>query len=421
MARRLLSAACALLCLILAGDAQGPAPAQGGLAQLLRSSAAQDGLSALLASLGDERVPELFTALLELEAAPDGGAGGVAAAVREDLLRARGPALLRHLRALVWLPFVEPERRLGVSLLGESGAASEVRLLLELASTGAPAPTPGPLRAEFERSLLRVLARQAEGLQELPNLIALAPVDLLEGLVASAGALNSEAALQALGDALGARPAADQRILSEIGRLGSAVTHPVSPAVRQAVSRLLAAQDPLVQVAAMDAVASLGDVDAFPALIEILRHDRGLAAFADAALRRLSGKAFKGNARAWEAWYAGQVTWWKESSSAHLDAVASGDARAAAQALHDLGGQCLFRHELAKGLAPGLLREETELVLLVCSKLASLGSTTVVPELVALLDHDRPEVRAGAHRALCQITGRHLPADAASWLAYESP
>ena len=60
-------------------------------------------------------------------------------------------------------------------------------------------------------------------------------------------------------------------------------------------------------------------------------------------------------------------------------------------------------------------------MLLVCSKLASLGSACVVPDLVALLDNERPELRAGAHRALCQITGERLPADTASWLAYESP
>jgi hypothetical protein len=414
--------ACALLSLAAVPCSGTLPPAQGKLAELLRSSVAGDGLPALLMSLGDERVPEFFTALSELEERRplDPAGGRAAAAVRAALLQAHRSALLRHLRSMALLPFVEAERRLGVSLLGEGGAPDDVHLLLALAASGAPAPTPGLLRAEFERALLRVLARDPLGLQELPQLVAQAPADLLEGVVAAAGVLGSDAALESLVDALGVRPAADHRLLSEIGRIGAVVTHPVGASVRYRVSRQLAAADALVQVAAMGAVASLGDVDSFPALLEILRREPALAGFADDALRRLSGKSFRGDAAAWEAWYASQVAWWRDRSGGAFDTLASGDAGAAAEALHGLSGQCLFRHELAKGLAPGLRRAEPQLVLLVCSKLGGLGSTSALPDLVALLEHELPELRTAAQRALCQITGRDLPADAAAWRAYEA-
>ena len=55
-----------------------------------------------------------------------------------------------------------------------------------------------------------------------------------------------------------------------------------------------------------------------------------------------------------------------------------------------------------------------------CAKLASLRSPSSLPDLVVLLESEHPELRAAAQRTLCRITGRNLPADAASWLAYGS-
>jgi hypothetical protein len=128
----------------------------------------------------------------------------------------------------------------------------------------------------------------------------------------------------------------------------------------------------------------------------------------------MSGRVFRGNARAWDAWYADETAWWR-GARASLLRIDNRDPSVALEALHDVSGHRLYRHELAQGVAVALERPERELVLIACSILKSLESRAALPALVRGLDRPERELSDAILKTLQAVAGVAYPRDDPAW------
>jgi hypothetical protein len=128
-------------------------------------------------------------------------------------------------------------------------------------------------------------------------------------------------------------------------------------------------------------------------------------AVADAALKPIAGRDFRGDVVRWRTWYEAEERWWAEARTRVIDGLRSRAAAHNAQALNEVSEHRLFRRELELLLVERLAAEDPLLVSMACSALGRLGSRAGVHELGELTGHPDPRVADAAREALKRILG----------------
>jgi hypothetical protein len=349
------------------------------------------------------------------------------APLRAHLLRALAALpsadLRAHFGAVADAPVRDTARAVAaLDVLALIGTASDLALCAHLASPGAEEEgVPRARRVAFEDALGAIAQDVPDAIFVLRGLFTELHPSLLAPAVRCIADRPSPERLEVLAGLLGRARGIDDLLLVEIARVARHVAPPVDETVRVHVRYALGSRDPNEVVLAAGALGAVEDFDAIPRLVDLLAHDdERIRTAADDALERMTGRTFRGDARAWSAWYDRELEWWRASAGG-LHAVEHRDPTVALQTLHDVSGHRLYRHELALAVVPALARNERELVLLACSILRSLDSRAAVPALTTALGRDDPEIAAAALRALQGITGLTLPGDPARWRAAVDP
>ena len=134
------------------------------------------------------------------------------------------------------------------------------------------------------------------------------------------------------------------------------------------------------------------------------------------ALRTISGVNLPGDAAAWQDWLRREKQWTAESSKEALARLESEDAAEVVAAVHELSRHPLHRERFAPPLAALLAEHASPVVRAqVCLALARLGSEAPVPQLLAALEDDDPDVRASTQTALRTLTGISAGANRWEW------
>jgi len=265
------------------------------------------------------------------------------------------------------------------------------------------------VRAPLQQALLRVVANDEKAVSALGARFAEQPPALYAPVIRAIGSAGSPAAMRQLTELLEKRPEADAVLLCEIARLGGLLPHPIESRARTHVRGYLSRDDAQILAAAVYAVGRLEDHEAAEQLVDLLDSDlEHVRTSAHGVLRELSGKHFPLDQARWDTWYRNESEWWRRDAPFHKAELGSGAQFQVAAALRELSVHRLYRHELAPEVARCLERSETDLVRLACAALGQLGSRTVLPELVQLLERGDSETAPAAERALERITGERL-------------
>jgi HEAT repeat protein len=311
-------------------------------------------------------------------------------------------------------------REVCVSVLAGVGERRDLKLVIELATPADERARvlPRSLRKSYESALRSILERDAGGLGYLLGAFNELHGGLSSATVDAIGSVPSEEALAALASLLGHAKGLDAYVLSAIAKLGPDVRHPVSDGVLFTVRSLLTNSDPGVVRAAVRACGRLEDYEAVPQLLEMLsQDDENLRTSAHVALGDITGLPLHADVRIWRSWYERESSWWQGESLDVFRDLASRDELAVSNAINEITGQHLFRHELADALLPVLDHQEPELIVMACRSLGQVGSEVAVPPLVASLEHPDWSVRRAAWVALVRITGQDLPPEIEAWQA----
>lgn len=304
----------------------------------------------------------------------------------------------------------QPSERLRCAALeayGRVAAADDLRSMVTLAAPLDPRELIAPsIRAAFAQALEQLLARDDTALQHVPGAFSVAHPALRAALIDGVRGARREGSLHTLERLLGAGPELDLLALSAIADLARDPDVRVEPGLLDTVRRYLADQDARLVLAAARAAGGLRDARAVPELIELLgAPDPNLRAVADAALKPIAGRDFRGDVVRWRAWYEAEVRWWTEARTRVLEGLRSRAAAHNAQALNEVSEHRLFRRELELTLVERLAVEDPLLVSMACSALGRLGSRAGLHELTGLTGHPDPRVADAAREALQRILG----------------
>jgi len=420
--------ALALAVLASPSIAEDDAPVRDAVAARIAQGA--DELATSLASLGSAAIPPLFDALAAgAVSAPNGSRAELDATAREAVLSALAAMPAAELRAHLSNEAsgadeaADAERddasaAAALAVLGRVGAAADMDLCVRFAEPSDPDEAiTRARRVAFESAITEIAARDEGAARALHDVFRSLRPELLAPAARCMAAGDPERGLSLLAGLLDVVPTMDGFLLAEIARLAADAPRPVDAQVLTAVRMGLGSRDSNEVILAARALGVLDDFAAFPRLIELVEHDDPrMSAAADEALEEMSGRVFRRNARAWEAWYAEESLWWRRAASS-LGAVDDPDPTVALAALREISGHRLNRHRLAEAVVVAVRRSEREVVLVACSILRSLDSTASVPVLAQAIERREPELRAAIHDVLRSITGLDHPADDPAWQA----
>jgi hypothetical protein len=279
---------------------------------------------------------------------------------------------------------------------------------------GAPVADEGTgsweVQRAFERCLAALLARHPGSVSALAAMIPDAHPTLLWILVREVGETRTPEAFEALGRELGRVEGADVLLLDQLRELAPRASFAALREVRPAVHWALRSNDRLERLAACHAAAALEDIDAVEGLIGLLGEgDEAVRQAARAALTSLTGKILGPDPDAWWAWLRAETSWWEAEGLADLERARTGGGEELPAAVRRLARGLLFRDRIVPELVPLLDRGEPEVIRLVSSVLATLGSREAAPALESLLDHADTTVQGSARKALRRLRGSPQP------------
>jgi HEAT repeat protein len=391
------------------------------LGQAAREGRGGEQLVAALVALGDAALPDAFAALTTgrvLEDELDGTWIALGRAQTQATLTALtrfSPAAVRAFLGGLALPKTGArERTAALQILAEVAKPRDLDLCLTLATDAAEERG---VRLQLAQTLLSLVAREPEVLPALAARFAAQPPALYAGILRAVGSGGSPQALRLLSEQLGRAPAADALLLCEIARLGGLLPQPIEARVCTRVREFLRRHEADLLGAAVYAVGRLGDWEAAEPLVALLESDlEHVRTSAHRVLRELSGEYLPLEHERWTGWLRRESEWWRRDAPFHEAELGSGAQFQVAAALRELARHRLYRHEIAPEVARCLTHPEPDIGLLACAALGQLGSRTVLPELVDLLERGGPDRAAAAQRALERITGQRLGADPKAWL-----
>jgi HEAT repeat protein len=339
---------------------------------------------------GDAPLGELRTAAIQ---------GALARLPRDEVLA----LLTRETRAAD----NEHRREAGLDLLGRLDGRGDLKLALELGSSGDLESPPGPaLLAALERALLGMCEHDESAVRSLAGLFArVAPAAqaVIAAVVRQAG---GEAAASLLAAQLGSAGVdADGILLLELGEIGCREESGEDTLVLERVRGLLGHPDSRLRVLACMALEKLRDHEAVPDLVVLLDDDDpNLRLRAHAALRSLTRLRFPADSETWLAWLSDGLAWWDERAEPCRVALVSGTPAEAAASVQELAHQRLFVQHAASILALALQRPEPDVVKSACRALATMPERVTERALLTVVAHPDPTIAAEARAALkrCQ-------------------
>lgn len=371
-----------------------------------------------LAAPGPRALPALLW-MLATRTAPGAGTGIPRELSPEELQCVREAfRLLPVEHVIAFLEHLEPasltpaSTRAALEVMGLLGRGCDLALVWRLAAPVAPAaplgaggPVDRTIRAAFESALDGVLARDPASVAILGSEIGSMPRELEASAIRAIGRTRNPASLDVLARLLSSEPSADGLILLAIREAGALHERPSDASVAWRVRGYLDKEDVLLVLGAVRAAAILQDTEAVPRLAELLDHDEeSVRSAAAAALREITGAAFGPDSGRWLAWYEAETNWWRRTAPA-LEGLAQRPAGEAAAMINGLVAKHMFRHEITEALTPCLWHAQPDIVMLTCSVLGSLGSSSAIPALSELRSSADPRIVAAAERAIARIGG----------------
>jgi hypothetical protein len=269
----------------------------------------------------------------------------------------------------------------------------------------------------FEVAVRESLRRDAGAFEALGS-VGILPEPTTLALLRAVGAAGEPDGLPWLAEQLD-EPGCTDAALLEIVRLSQGRPCAEVDEVARRVRPFLRSDSVGRRRQAMQALSALDDATCAPLLLEALEApDAGERRAAFAALRRLSGRDLPDRVDLWNAWFLGELEWWRHEAEPTLAALGSEHDAEVVAAARRLGERSLRRNELSLHLAPLLRTHATPTVRLeVVRAMARLADPVALGALALALDDPDPAVRREAHAALCRISGLTLPADRERWSA----
>jgi hypothetical protein len=359
-----------------------------------------------LIDLGTTSFPKAFEAL-ELEAKRPNGLSSRRARVIYAACSIAGPAR--------WRPIVEARAARGApstvfaaacAVCGACGTSSELEFLLHTAALDTDSTT----RIHVERAITDILARDVAGFTVLDGLIGMVPADLRGPVATGVELTKKNEAAVLLSRWIGTNR--DMRIvaLPHLARLALALDKPIADEVLLPVRALLDQSEGECLPDAIVCAGRLNDYAAVPQLTHWLRDgDAGVKADALWSLRQISGLVLDEDPVLWQAWYAGESTWWEHDSRLAFDNLRSGTRIEKVEALRAIASLHAWREKLSDHVVVLLDDPDAELAGYGARMLGRLGSRASMGPLVEALSN--AGCTDAAHDALEAISHKKLPSD----------
>ena len=335
---------------------------------------------------------------------------------RALLIRALAALPEQEVRALVDAN-LERDRSDAVELasihaLGAIGKAADVLRVCELVPVADGHATRAGCDA-LRGALTSILLRDSRAWSAVGRAIEKAPADVKETILSAAAETESGRAFSVILDA-----GRLHRDLAQcaVGLLRALSAHAGAEERRECADWCAGELDgarPELQRSLLKTIGSVDDGTLIPDLFHWIEDENAnTREAAGLALRKITGVQFPTQAALWKAWYADEQQWMHRERPMLCDRLESRDRKTVIDALRQYAQRRTFRDELAVDVLPLLERPEQEVVLLTCEVLTRLGSSAAVPRLVALLDHESPQIAQAAAAAIEKISGRTVPASA---------
>lgn len=386
-------------------------------------------LTRRLVALGTEAMPALFSLVTgegiesflgETESdawlCPPDRIGDLALEAMGDLPRL---AVCEFLRGTCSASPVKEVRTAALRVLARQAAPEGLALLLDICVTSGDELELRSLRVPAVGALTSMLRADAKTMRAFEERLSTAPL-LLQHLaceaLAGCGRVDSLVLLSKL---LGRDPALDLAAMEAMAQLGERFPWALGDKVGARLRTVLENGAIPLRAASARALGRTRDPLSVPSLIECLkRGDAGLARAAQWALCEISGQKRPSTPDEWALWFEVERTWWKDEGARLLASLESDPPTELSATLRTLLAHPIGRDRVSDALATVLPTLDSRSQIAACETLAYLEARRSVPALVELLFVPIPEVRQAAWSALRALTGQELPAEPQIWEEY---
>ncbi|HVS08550.1 MAG TPA: HEAT repeat domain-containing protein [Planctomycetota bacterium] len=298
-------------------------------------------------------------------------------------------------------------RRAVLGVLEIGGGAQDLRLAAAAAQAEREGAEPDPVAlALLERAARAIVLREGKrGCDALRAVYDEAGLELKLRWIRALGDVGSQPALELLGSWVGRPDEPSLVLVQEISRAAARLEPPFDASLRAAVRTCLSDGSPALRREAALAVGRLGDDESLPLLVALLEGESGPRRNAWWALKAITGRSFREDARPWSRWVAAEQAWWRDRSGTVLAELRSADEAVVAAAVQEIAAHRYRRHELALELSAIAGEGSADRARLVCSALVQLGSPLARKGLEACLEHEDAGVRQRAAAALRSMGG----------------
>ncbi len=237
-------------------------------------------------------------------------------------------------------------------------------------------------------------------------------------LVAALGRRGGNEALDVLSDLVGAFDDHDSLVFSAVTQASAtAGTSSCENAAARVRPHLVSAAPTKLQACAA-ALGALRDIEALPDLIELLEtSEGGVRKTVHASLCRIAERSFPATVSAWKTWHRREVLWYSTEAAGQLARAAEGSSADALDALRVIGQHPLFRDALAADIVELLDHDDPRVRAATCDASARLRSRHSARPLAMRLGDEEASVSDAARRALEEILKADPGVDATECLA----
>ncbi|NOT31131.1 MAG: hypothetical protein HOP15_11840 [Planctomycetes bacterium] len=333
------------------------------------------------------------------------------------LERAPTDAVIKEIeRALADEPSHQ-DRLVLLRLLGAKGSAAGLALAFRDAAELGDLELLRPrVRTALREALAAILRRDPSSWSLLDKALAKLEPATREVLVDAIGDTGQKQGMAVLVRLLQAGQPSRARVVENMARLECARPWDLAGQTMEHAARLLNSQEAAERALAARVAGSVHALEVIPELIALVDDSEPLVSrCAVEALAALADLPLGSESGAWEAWHQRERNWRETSWTPLLDALVSARPGPANEALRELVGHPLYRHEAALAIADCLALQPHAVALAACAELESLGSHWALPGLIATLEQAQPQLRAAAWRALRALTGEERKLVPALW------